>query len=1611
MVNTYLQEKEKELKNKERKRKQKKKKEKERLAREAAAGAAANGLANGPDNHVSHPPPSNNNEDSYLQLHKETNNAGRPGVKINTNSTTRPLGNPNHANNGDPKPGINTDPKPGRRNPMVKMASKDSGTGNSVESSRSNGSKEGDLGNEGGSNNGSTIDILKSDSRIHPRKPFVKQASMGMVSSSGVNFDNKRGSVGDNDIDQGVFEDPSFSESPDGENGTKEKEGPGRKYIRETYPHITIIDVGNGNPEIEREPGQLINRNPLCCYDCCGGRLMVGWMWYQQVCFSIVSEPMFDLFIILCIVLNTLFMTMEHYPQTDTFTLTLSVANYFFSAVFILEAVLKLSALTKHYFKNKWNIFDLVIVAISILDMSVTSVDGLSVIRICRLLRVFKLAQSWPTMRLLLAIIMNTLGALGNLTLILLIVIYIFAVVGLQLFNDKYTDDKFEPGEIIRWHFKDIFHAFMMIFRVLCGEWIEPLWDCMRASDELCMVVFLPTLVIGNFIVLNLFLALLLSAFATDSIKGSDDEGDDENSKLKIAIQRIIHLFCCCFKKKSKAVNSVSPDIEEPDETERKETPTEGETKIIVTNGIDKKQSNGTAVKDIKTVDNAFTTKTKRDQFKDFNKAMDKSKEEKKEGSPENQPKEEKKKTTTDNKDSKPKDKAVVINEKDKEPDEEELAKKGIVLYKIPKKPKKEKKDSKDKNKVDSTLNNPSNSNKDADDMELGAEASTIPKDETEEEEKVKTIEIRTCWPLPCAKKFESKKWCACCWTHTDGEIYRKWFRVRVMMNMIVGHKVFEGFILLSIAISSITLAFEDVDLYKNQTTQDALFWLNIIFTVIFALEMLMKWVAFGFRKYFSSFWCWLDFGIVVISFASLIADALGGANLSAFRAMRTLRALRPLRAVSRWEGMRIVVNALIMAVPSIINVLLVCLVFWLIFAIMGVQFFSGKFWKCVDSTGEKVSKEIVKTKDDCNSTMYSWQNSKINFDHVGNAFLALFQIATFEGWMEVMVDAVDSAGIDEQPSFENSLYAYLFFIAFIVFGAFFTLNLIIGVVIDNFNQLKKKYDGSYLDLFLTSGQRQYYNTIKKLGNKKPQKTIRRPKNKVQSVFYDIAVSSKFDLCIVVVIFLNMIQMAVDHYGQTQAVTDVLSMLNILFVVIFTLESVVKIIGLRWHYFTQPWNIFDFSVVIVSLLGIILSDVMSNVPVSPTMLRVVRVFRIGRVLRLIRSAKGIRKLLFALIMSLPALLNIGMLLFLIMYIYTIICLSQFQNLMIQGAFNDDVVNFKTFANSFLLMFRLSTGAGWNDALNTLMVSEPSCNSTHFEREPGVWIESSGGNCGNSGLAIIVLTSYILILRLVVINMFIAVILENFNQAHEQESVGITEDDFEMFYSIWERYDPLATQFIKYEQLSNFVADLEPPLGIQKPNEIALVSFDLPIVEGDKLHCLDVLMALVKYVLGNVEETEEFLKLHTQMELKFQAAFPTRVNTTKKTTTMMRKKEDVAAKTLQRAWRSWKAQKQMKSIATLAMQQKNQSKSGLSIESRTKNSSIRSLGHRLSTALSSFFSSSRPSSAISQLSVKSSSPTVSGINTRDSIHRKAKSAMEMPKVTTLYGPERDQDIEL
>ncbi|KFQ52415.1 Sodium channel protein type 1 subunit alpha, partial [Nestor notabilis] len=266
------------------------------------------------------------------------------------------------------------------------------------------------------------------------------------------------------------------------------------------------------------------------------------WLKVKNVVEFIVMDPLVDLVITVCIVLNTLFMAMEHHPMTDNFSNALKIGNQVFTGIFAAEMVLKIIAMHPfYYFQVGWNIFDSFIVTLSLVELFLSNVDGLSVLRSFRLLRVFKLAKSWPTLNMLIKIIGNSVGALGNLTLVLAIIVFIFAVVGMQLFGKSYRECVCKISsdcQLPRWHMEDFFHSFLIVFRVLCGEWIETMWDCMQvAGQPMCLTVFMMVMVIGNLVVLNLFLALLLSSFSSDSLSPTED--DNEMNNLQIAVARI----------------------------------------------------------------------------------------------------------------------------------------------------------------------------------------------------------------------------------------------------------------------------------------------------------------------------------------------------------------------------------------------------------------------------------------------------------------------------------------------------------------------------------------------------------------------------------------------------------------------------------------------------------------------------------------------------------------------------------------------------------------------------------------------------------------------------------------------------------------------------------------------------------------------------------------------------------------------------------------------------------------------------------------------------------------------------------------------------------------
>ncbi|KAG8138737.1 hypothetical protein E2320_001523, partial [Naja naja] len=319
----------------------------------------------------------------------------------------------------------------------------------------------------------------------------------------------------------------------------------------------------------------------------------------------------------------------------------------------------------------------------------------------------------------------------------------------------------------------------------------------------------------------------------------------------------------------------------------------------------------------------------------------------------------------------------------------------------------------------------------------------------------------------------------------------------------------------------------------------------------------------------------------------------------------------------------------------------------------------------------------------------------------------------------------------EEQPVWEYNLYMYLYFVIFIIFGSFFTLNLFIGVIIDNFNQQKKKISGQ--DIFMTEEQKKYYNAMKKLGSKKPQKPIP-------------LLNQAFDVCIMLLICLNMVTMMVETDDQSPEKVIILYRINMVFVAIFTAECIFKMTALRHYYFTNGWNIFDFVVVILSIVGSVLSDIIQKYFFSPTLFRVIRLARIGRILRLIRGAKGIRTLLFALMMSLPALFNIGLLLFLVMFIYAIFGMANFAYVKKEHGI-DDMFNFETFANSMLCLFQITTSAGWDGLLNPILnTGPPYCDPSYVNSN------GSKGNCGSPAVGILFFVTYIIISFLIVVNM-------------------------------------------------------------------------------------------------------------------------------------------------------------------------------------------------------------------------------------------------------------------
>ncbi|NP_002967.2 sodium channel protein type 7 subunit alpha isoform X1 [Homo sapiens] len=1163
------------------------------------------------------------------------------------------------------------------------------------------------------------------------------------------------------------------------------------------------------------------------------------WLKLKEFVHRIIMAPFTDLFLIICIILNVCFLTLEHYPMSKQTNTLLNIGNLVFIGIFTAEMIFKIIAMHPYgYFQVGWNIFDSMIVFHGLIELCLANVAGMALLRLFRMLRIFKLGKYWPTFQILMWSLSNSWVALKDLVLLLFTFIFFSAAFGMKLFGKNYEEfvchiDK--DCQLPRWHMHDFFHSFLNVFRILCGEWVETLWDCMEvAGQSWCIPFYLMVILIGNLLVLYLFLALV-SSFS--SCKDVTAEENNEAKNLQLAVARI-----------KKGINYVLLKI------------------LCKTQNVPKDTMdhvNEVYVKE----DISDHTLSELSNTQDFLKDKEKSS-----GTEKN---------ATEN-------------------ESQSLIPSPSVSETVPIASGESDIENLDNKEIQSKSGD--GGSKEKIKQSSSSECSTVDIAISEEEEMFYGGERSKHLKNGCRRGSSlgqisgaSKK----------GKI---WQNIRKTCCKIVENNWFKCFIGLVTLLSTGTLAFEDIYMDQRKTIKILLEYADMIFTYIFILEMLLKWMAYGFKAYFSNGWYRLDFVVVIVFCLSLI-----GKTREELKPLISMKFLRPLRVLSQFERMKVVVRALIKTTLPTLNVFLVCLMIWLIFSIMGVDLFAGRFYECIDPTsGERFPSSEVMNKSRCESLLFNesmlWENAKMNFDNVGNGFLSLLQVATFNGWITIMNSAIDSVAVNIQPHFEVNIYMYCYFINFIIFGVFLPLSMLITVIIDNFNKHKIKLGGS--NIFITVKQRKQYRRLKKLMYEDSQRPVPRPLNKLQGFIFDVVTSQAFNVIVMVLICFQAIAMMIDTDVQSLQMSIALYWINSIFVMLYTMECILKLIAFRCFYFTIAWNIFDFMVVIFSITGLCLPMTVGSYLVPPSLVQLILLSRIIHMLRLGKGPKVFHNLMLPLMLSLPALLNIILLIFLVMFIYAVFGMYNFAYVKKEAGIND-VSNFETFGNSMLCLFQVAIFAGWDGMLDAIFNSKWSdCDPDKIN--PGTQVR---GDCGNPSVGIFYFVSYILISWLIIVNMYIVVVMEFLNIASKKKNKTLSEDDFRKFFQVWKRFDPDRTQYIDSSKLSDFAAALDPPLFMAKPNKGQLIALDLPMAVGDRIHCLDILLAFTKRVMGQDVRME---KVVSEIESGFLLANPFKITCEPITTTLKRKQEAVSATIIQRAYKNYRLRRNDKNTSDIHM---------------------------------------------------------------------------------------------
>ncbi|XP_041974503.1 voltage-dependent calcium channel type A subunit alpha-1 isoform X13 [Aricia agestis] len=690
---------------------------------------------------------------------------------------------------------------------------------------------------------------------------------------------------------------------------------------------------------------------------------------------------------------------------------------------------------------------------------------------------------------------------------------------------------------------------------------------------------------------------------------------------------------------------------------------------------------------------------------------------------------------------------------------------------------------------------------------------------------------------------------------------------IRRGAHWVVNLRYFDFFIMVVICMSSVALAAEDPvveESYRNKILN----YFDYAFTGVFTVEMLLKIVDLGILfhpgAYLRDLWNIMDAAVVIcaiVSFGFEIGGVKKGAgqNLSTIKSLRVLRVLRPLKTIKRVPKLKAVFDCVVNSLKNVINILIVYILFQFIFAVIAVQLFNGKFFYCND-----ISKN---TYEDCQGSYFVyeknsilptiskrlWTTQSFHYDNVASAMLTLFAVQTGEGWPQVLQNSMAATYEDRGPIQNFRIEMSLFYIVYFIVFPFFFVNIFVALIIITFQEQGEaelqdgeidKNQKSCIDFTIDARPLERYMPSKR--------------GSLKYKVWRIVVSSPFEYSIMTLIVLNTLLLMMKYYNQSDLYSDILKYSNMGFTGMFSVETVLKIIayGVK-NFFKDPWNTFDFITVIGSIIDALIMEFGENT----FNVGFLRLFRAARLIKLLRQGYTIRILLWTFVQSFKALPYVCLLIAMLFFIYAIIGMQVFGNIeLIADSDMNRHNNFRSFIQALMLLFRCATGEAWPNIM--LACLKPA----KCDKEAG---KPSNESCGST-LAYAYFVSFIFFCSFLMLNLFVAVIMDNFDYLTRDSSI-LGAHHLDEFVRIWAEYDPNATGKIHYTEMYDMLKNMDPPLGFGNkcPNRLAykkLIRMNMPLDEEGKVNFTTTLFALIRENLnikmrsaGEMDQADEELR--------------------------------------------------------------------------------------------------------------------------------------------------------